>query len=193
MGAYIACNWMGRKGNPGPHPNVRDDMSMAIAEPQTLQLKPGTTMPNSRLPVIVYRGALPSGAADFDRLFRTNGWTGIWHNGVFDYDHYHSNAHEVLGVAHGGAKLQLGGPEGKILDVSAGDCLVLPAGTGHRRLNASADFEMIGGYPKGQEKYDIHRERSAKAEAKIAQVALPLSDPVRGESGPLLALWRAVG
>ena len=162
---------------------------MAIAEPQLLHFKPGATMPNSPLPVVLYRGALPGGAADFDRLFRLNGWVGIWHNGVFDYDHYHSNAHEVLGVGHGGARLQLGGPEGKIVEVAAGDCVILPAGTGHRRISASADFEMIGAYPRGQEKYDIQRERSAKADARIAGVPMPESDPVRGADGPLLRLW----
>lgn len=164
-------------------------MSMANAEPQILEFKPGATMPNSRLPVIVYRAALPGSAADFERLFRLNGWTGIWHNGVFDYDHFHSNAHEVLGVEHGGAKLQLGGPEGKLLEVAAGDCIVLPAGTGHRRITASPDFAIVGAYPPGQQHYDICRKRSAAAEARILAVAAPKSDPVRGAAGPLVKLW----
>jgi uncharacterized protein YjlB len=157
--------------------------------PQTLSFAAGRTMPNSRLPVLLYRGALPSDAADFDRLFRANGWTGIWHDGVYDFDHYHSNAHEVLGVARGSATLQLGGDEGDAVEVSAGDCVILPAGTGHRRVSASKDFVMTGGYPPGQEDYDIQRERTAEAEARNAKVAVPRSDPVRGKAGPLLKLW----
>ena len=146
-------------------------------------------MANSALAVLVYRGALPVDPADFDALFRKNGWRGIWHNGVYDFDHYHSNAHEALGVGRGRARLQLSGDEGEAVEVTAGDCVVLPAGTGHRRINASPDFEMIGSYPPGQESYDVCRQRSADADTRIARVALPKSDPVRGASGPLLALW----
>jgi uncharacterized protein YjlB len=158
-------------------------------DPETLILKPGRTMPNSPLPVLLYRRALPPNNADFDALFRKNGWRGIWHNGVFDYDHYHSNAHEVLGVAHGRARLQLGGDDGSAVELSAGDCVVLPAGTGHRKLGASSDFEMIGAYPPGQEQYDICRQRSIDADTRIARVAPPKTDPVRGADGPLLSLW----
>ena len=158
-------------------------------DPETLLFAPGRTMPNSALPVLVYRAALPAAAADFDALFRKQGWRGIWHNGVYDFDHYHSNAHEALGVAHGRARIQLGGDEGRALEVSAGDCLVLPAGTGHRRISATPDFEMIGAYPPGQESYDLCRQRSADADMRIERVPLPKTDPVRGSGGPLLALW----
>ncbi|MEP7239450.1 MAG: cupin domain-containing protein [Devosia sp.] len=160
-----------------------------IAEPQRLELAPGTTMPNSRLPVLIYRTALPTAAADFAALFRQNGWTGIWHDGVYDFDHYHSNAHEVLGVSGGGARLQLGGPEGTQVDLSAGDCVVLPAGTGHRCVRATGDFRMVGAYPPGQERYDICRTRTPEAELRIARVTLPETDPVRGADGPLLRAW----
>lgn len=163
---------------------------MSLTRPETLTLPRGTAMPNSPLPVLLYRGALPAEAGDFDQLFRSNGWTGIWHDGVFDFDHYHSNAHEVLGVGRGNARLQLGGDEGRPVDVVAGDCLVLPAGTGHRRVSASGDFEMIGGYPPGQEHYDICRERDPATFDRIAEVPLPPTDPVRGADGPLLLLWR---
>ena len=60
---------------------------------------------NPRLPLIVYRGALKTGgdaAASCVALFDRNGWTGAWQNGVYSHHHYHSSAHEVLGVeAHG--------------------------------------------------------------------------------------------
>jgi hypothetical protein len=33
-----------------------------------------------------------------------------WRDGVYDYVHYHSRIHEVLGIARGTGKVQLGGP-----------------------------------------------------------------------------------
>lgn len=66
------------------------------------------------LPVLLYRELFADGGpTDFDRRFAANGWTGIWTNGVFDYQHYHSGAHEVLGIALGSATLLIGGPGAK--------------------------------------------------------------------------------
>jgi uncharacterized protein YjlB len=158
---------------------------MSDHPPQTLLLDAGETMPNSRLPVLIYRAE----ADGFEKLFAANGWVGIWRNGVYDFDHYHSNAHEVLGIEAGRATLQLGGEEGQAVDVSAGDVIVLPAGTGHRRLSRSADFSVIGAYPRGQSSYDLCRDRTPEAELRITKVEMPETDPVRGAKGPLLTLW----
>ena len=167
---------------------------MSAGQPQTLTLEPGETMPNSRLRVLIYRKAIVLDAgtktADFDRLFEANGWRGIWHNGIYDFDHFHSNAHEVLGVAEGRAEVQLGGDTGEALTIEAGDVLVIPAGTGHRRISKSANLVVIGAYPPGQEHYDICRTRSPEAELRIDKVKLPESDPVRGKDGPLMKLWK---
>lgn len=151
-------------------------------------LQPGETMPNSRLPVLIYRGALPGG--DFAELFEANGWTGVWRDGVYDYDHYHSNAHEVLGVASGHARLRLGGDSGEEVEVSAGDALVLPAGTGHRRISPNDGLLVVGAYPPGQERYDICRARDPAADLRIGKTRLPDTDPIRGADGPLTKLWR---
>jgi len=161
-----------------------------MSTPQTLLLPPGATMPNSRLPVIIYRKVLKGADRGFDALFRANGWTGTWRNGVYDYDHFHSNAHEVLGVDSGRARLQLGGAEGQPVDVEAGDVIVLPAGTGHRRIDRSEDFAVAGAYPQGQEHYDLCRSRSPEAELRISKVPLPKSDPAFGADGALPKLWR---
>jgi uncharacterized protein YjlB len=161
-------------------------------QPQTLLLSADEMMPNSRLPVIIYRDVAADGGATpaLDGLFEANGWRGTWRNGVYDFDHFHSNAHEVLGVARGSATLQLGGDSGQAVEVAAGDVLVLPAGTGHRRIAASADFTMIGAYPPGQEHYDICRARGPEVELRISKVERPTTDPVYGSDGPLLSLWR---
>ena len=156
--------------------------------PRMLTLPPGETMPNNRLPVLIYADAL-AGGGTFDRLFADNGWGGIWHNGIYDFDHYHSNAHEVLGIARGTATVQLGGDSGHAVEVGPGDVLVLPAGTGHRRMRSSGDLLVVGAYPPGQEHYDICRDRTPEAELRITKVALPRSDPVGGADGALPRLW----
>jgi len=62
-------------------------------------------IPNSRCPLVVRQGAMTPDADDpaatFERVFAKNGWTNSWRDGVFDYHHYHSTAHEVLGIASG--------------------------------------------------------------------------------------------
>ena len=167
---------------------------MSAVEPQALMLQPDDRMPNSRLPVQIYREAIRLDAAnkagDIDRLFETNGWRGIWRDGVYDFHHFHSNAHEALGVARGEATLKLGGESGREVEVGPGDALLLPAGTGHCRLRASENFVVIGAYPPGQEHYDICRDRTPEAELRISKVRLPESDPIGGAEGPLLRLWR---
>ncbi len=147
---------------------------------------------NPSLPVLLYRGVFitKDGSEEFARLFASHGWTGLWRNGVFDYQHYHSGAHEVLGVGKGHAKLLIGGPDGNEINLSAGDCVLLPAGTGHMRIDASDDFEVVGAYPSGQEEADIQTSRPSKAVcARIARLHLPETDPVQGTSGPAVVAW----
>lgn len=145
---------------------------------------------NERLPVIVYRQIDPDiDQAGFESLFLKNGWTGTWRNGIFDYHHYHSGAHEVLGVGRGRAAVQLGGPEGPTLEITRGDCLILPAGTGHRKLTGSSDFQVVGAYPPGQEP-DIQREAPTHEMIKtIRSLPTPATDPVQGSTGALQSLW----
>jgi uncharacterized protein YjlB len=144
------------------------------------------------LPVLVYRSAiLAEGemAPKFEQRFRENGWEGIWRDGVFDYQHYHTGAHEVLGIAGGRARLLIGGPHGAELSVVAGDCLVLPAGTGHRRIDAGRDFLVVGAYPPGQHA-DIQTGPASEAQlATIAGLPLPSTDPIDGYEGALLRFW----
>ena len=40
-------------------------------------------------------------AAVIEDLFGANGWRGTWRDGIYDYAHYHSRIHEVLGIARG--------------------------------------------------------------------------------------------
>jgi uncharacterized protein YjlB len=106
---------------------------------------------------------------------------------VFDFHHFHSTSHEALGVLAGSAVLELGGPQGSSFEVSAGDVLVLPAGTGHRRATARNGFTVTGAYPAGQEDYDLLRAADDAARSRIARVPVPEQDPVGGEG---VASWR---
>jgi uncharacterized protein YjlB len=159
---------------------------------QAIQFEQSGWVPNNRrFPVIVYRQVLdgPDRARAFERLFRTNGWGGLWRNGVYSFHHFHSTAHEILGIAAGQARLMIGGPAGKEIAVQAGDALLLPAGTGHCRLEASNDLLVIGGYPPGQEA-DLCREMpTAEQQAMIDELGIPAKDPLKGEAGGLRSLW----
>jgi uncharacterized protein YjlB len=150
---------------------------------------------NQTLPVVLYRGIFTceDGCEEFARLFASHGWEGLWRDGVFDYQHYHAGAHEVLGIGKGTAKLLIGGPTGEVLELRPGDCIVLPAGTGHQNLGASSDFEVVGAYPPGQ-RADIQTSAAtADLLRKIADVALPETDPVQGASGPVFEAWHLRG
>lgn len=142
---------------------------------------------NDRLPVVIYHAAL-EGKSDelarrFEALFAANGWTPDWRDGIFDYHHYHSTAHEALGVFAGTATLELGGSGARQVEVAAGDALMLPVGTGHRCISASDDFQVVGAYPLGQD-WDICRDApDDAARARMAALPDPCLDPVTGASG----------
>ncbi|UZJ77958.1 cupin domain-containing protein [Fictibacillus sp. KU28468] len=142
-------------------------------------------------PVLFYEGVLAERSYQAEQIFNENNWLNSWRNGIFDYHHYHSNTHEVLGVISGFATVKIGGKSGQELQIHAGDVIVLPAGTGHINMESSADFQVAGAYPNGMD-YNLMRgvdgERPAALE-EIRNVPLPETDPVFGTDGPLLQHW----
>ncbi len=150
---------------------------------------------NRHLPLIVRRGAITPDQSDpakaVERTFATNGWTGAWRDGIYDYHHYHSTAHEVLGIVSGSGTVRFGGENGETVGLTAGDVVVIPAGVGHALINASGDFLVVGAYADGRN-WDLLRgdpQVIAAARQRIAQVPLPSADPVDGADGPLVKLW----
>jgi len=173
------------------------DASIAPRAPHTTMFRDDGVIPNNpNLPFVHYLGAvaLPERgdpAAAFEELFARNGWGDSWRNGIYDYIHYHSGTHEVLGVARGHARVRFGGNSGKVVELKAGDVAILPAGTGHQSLNASKDLLVVGAYPRGG-KYDEcrgSRQEHERALKSIPNVPLPAKDPVYGAGGPLMKAW----
>ncbi len=164
-------------------------------EVQTHLFEDDGAIPNNpTLPLLIYPGALSSSGdltSEMKELFAQNGWGGSWVDGVFPYHHYHSTAHEVLGVAGGGARLTFGGESGITVEVEAGDVVVIPAGVGHRNVGSSGGFRVVGAYPRGQT-WDLRTgepgERPEVLE-NIRKVPLPDADPVFGKEGPLVEHW----
>jgi uncharacterized protein YjlB len=166
-------------------------------KPHTRYFEDDGVFPNNpKLPLVLYRSPvrLPDDldpAAVFEELFARNGWGGSWRDGIYDYTHYHSRIHEVLGIARGRARVQLGGPKGRVFALKAGDVAILPAGTGHKCLKASRDFLVVGAYPpKGRYDECTGVEERDRALKTIPKVAKPRRDPVYGTDG-LPQLWRA--
>jgi uncharacterized protein YjlB len=176
-----------------------DDPNGLLRErkPNTYRFKDDGLIPNHpRWPFIIYKNAvrLPQTldpAAVFEELFGSNGWGDTWRDGIYDYVHYHSRTHEVLGIARGSGKVQFGGSKGRAVTLKAGDVAILPAGTGHQCLASSHDFLVVGAYPRNGT-YDecTSLEDRKKALASIPKTARPRKDPVYGASGPLLRSWR---
>ncbi len=161
-------------------------------------LAPDGAIPNHpRWPLLVYPGAVAIAGSDpaaaFERLFDRNHWPAAWRNGVFPFHHFHTTAHEVLGVYAGEVTVQFGGDRGVAVTAGPGDVVVLPAGTGHKKLSSRGALGIVGAYPAGQHPdtcTPLLTDPRRTVEA-VARVPLPACDPVLGPDGPLFAHWKA--
>jgi len=147
-------------------------------------------------PLLVYPSVVAIAEADpaaaFEELFDHNGWPAAWRNGIYPFHHFHCDAHEALGVYSGEVTAQFGGDDGIVITARPGDVIVLPAGTGHKKLSSRGALGIVGAYPAGQHP-DMctpllsNLKRSAVA---VGRVVLPQRDPVYGEGGPLFNHWK---
>ncbi|MDW8543150.1 cupin domain-containing protein [Staphylococcus sp. KG4-3] len=145
---------------------------------------------NPYLPVLVYQNVFLA-TDDLRHILSTNQWGNTWEGGVFSYHHYHSNSHEVLLVINGTAQLILGGKNGTLINITEGDALILPAGTGHKLVSQSNDFAVMGAYPHSQS-YDICVGKVSERPQNlynIENVSIPNTDPIFGSHGPLKKRW----
>ena len=104
-------------------------------------------IPNSRLPLLIYRGAFEVGPVEMEALFRTNEWPPDWHSsfGMYPRHHFHSDTHELIAVTRGTLTGRFGGHDGISATLTTGDLVVIPAGVGHfgeyplRRISGSLE------------------------------------------------------
>ena len=150
---------------------------------------------NPQLPLLIYQQAMVLHGSDpaalFEQKFDEHGWPSAWRNGILPFHHYHSNAHEALGVYSGEVTVQFGGTHGPVVDAAAGDLIILPAGVGHKCLETRGGLGIVGAYPTGQVP-DLHKAGTNLAKAHVAAVAkvgVPEQDPVFGADGPLHQHW----
>ena len=150
---------------------------------------------NGLLPLLVYRQAFPSldrGMAELIReILETNSWKDAWIDGIYDYHHYHSTAHEALVVLNGSARVQFGGPNGIPVTIEKGDVAIIPAGVAHKKIDDADGFSCMGAYPQGQQ-FDMNYGRGGerpKTDENIRNVPFPENDPLYGNDGPLVKNW----
>jgi len=178
-----------------PMPRMAFATAREVAMDTLLINKPDGGVPNNALPVLIYHRVIPPDTSDnaeyLEHLFRTNGWPPQWRYPVYTFTHFHSNTHEVLGVYAGSAKLQLGGEQGKIIEVNVGDVLLLPAGIGHKQISADEDFMLVGAYPPDMKADLCHDElpQLAARTKAVNAVPLPATDPVTGHTEGSMLVW----
>lgn len=191
-------------------------MATVVVEPILLP-EMGASPNNGKLPLLLYRAAVKVGKddpeGDLERAFGANDWGNGFRGDTFPFHHYHSIAHEVVGCARGKARIQFGGPSGPIVDVKAGDAVLIPAGVVHCRVDDAPGYSSVGAYPPGQQpdlcvltesdarvasvRPDaeglalkvVGNGEMAATKATIAATPLPHTDPVGGKAGAVQAHW----
>lgn len=135
-------------------------------------------IPNSRFPVLVHRSVLSFESMDASKAEATlkkriQGWNVEWLWRVYKRPHYHSTTHEALVVYRGGATLRLGGHRlGKLVKVSKGDAIVIPAGVAHQSTRRTQDFLVFGLYPVGAKPWDLLFCRKRERAISLPNLAL---------------------
>ena len=97
----------------------------------------------------------------------------------------------MLGIAAGQAFVRFGGEEGPLVEVRAGDVVVIPAGVSHCNEGSSEDLLVVGSYPAGQ-RPDINKgtpDANAKLREKLGKVAAAGGRSGAWGRGPLLRHW----
>ncbi|BCH24172.1 hypothetical protein [Mesorhizobium sp. L-8-3] len=163
--------------------------------PSLIRVFEADGIPNSALPLVIWKDRLPGAAREGGpacALYRRNGWSGTWVYTVYPFWHFHTHGHEVLGCVGGRARIGFGGDAGIVIDVERGDVAVVPAGVGHRKIQATDDFLMAGGYPPGQQGNIVRSGEldDKRIAAEIGRVGLPESDPVTGLADGVVTVWR---
>ncbi|KAJ5726755.1 uncharacterized protein N7483_008112 [Penicillium malachiteum] len=131
--------------------------------------------------------------------------------------HYHSTTHEAYTVLHGAATYLLGkspldpgtdsngDSTGVRFTARAGDVFVFPAGVTHFVTDVEDEYEFIGFYSLSsqndqnslKEPYNMEYatdsiEITNQKRGKCELVPVPAHDPIYGEEGPMIKIWKSV-
>src|SRR5699024_9249746 len=165
---------------------------------ETIYLNEEKPYPNNPLPVLFFENVL-AGALEEEyngddvlQLFTNNGYTNGWRNEIIDQPLLQSTAHVALACTEGQLRVQLGGENGEMLPIRKRDVLRLPAGTAHKKLEATANHEIVGAYPLNDSDYDFQYGDASDYEMikkSIKNVNLPDTDPVTGAPGNIQQFW----
>ena len=124
--------------------------------------------------VTIYHGAFTSPdltASEIESHIRNVGvCVPQWRYTMYSRTHFHLTTHELLVVSSGSARLLFGGEgnPGRVEEeVKKGDAILVPAGVGHRLLEGSDGFEMVGSYAAGADKWDMCYGREGEEDAEI--------------------------
>lgn len=141
-----------------------------MVEIKQYHLRPTALIPNSPRPLLHYKRVLPTQATadnnseqvidvikSFD-TFEDNGWKVAWLNryGPTQPSHFHSEAHECMGIISGTASIRFGAADtsddldenttgsawedgGVVLEAEAGDVFVIPSGVAHKTHNTKPE------------------------------------------------------
>lgn len=142
-----------------------------------LSIAENKPFPNNTIPVRYYKKVISDeliDAEDVIRWLKTQNFYNFWINGIYDCHHFHSNTHELIVIIRGEASIQIGGPESSIVEVNKGDAIFLPAGTAHKLISSTNDFQVVGAYPERID-YDFQKGNYDYDEVKrrIEQVPAP--------------------
>ncbi|KAL9086625.1 MAG: hypothetical protein Q9165_007068 [Trypethelium subeluteriae] len=155
-------------------------------EPEKFYVRPTPHVPNSKLPILVYRDVLQDTSPEtILSTIEPNGWLKGGQFKTYPVPHFHCLAHECYGIIKGSSTYLLGksplDPEtdehgnsnGILLHVKVGDVFA----------------PLIGEY-----RYDMNWGKESPEETtKLAQQAattpVPELDPLYGLGGPLPEIW----
>jgi len=163
--------------------------------PLQIQTHDNGVFPNSKFPALLYKKVLDIPtlfpATHVSNIFQKNNWGNSWDAGIFEYHHYHSTVHEVLGVYKGSTTVLLGGDAGIEVKLEKGDVLIIPAGVAHKNLGNENDIGCVGAYPYDQP-YDMNYGKPGErphVDDNLRRVPIPDSDPVQGKDGGVQKIW----
>ena len=99
-----------------------------MTHPEAFYLAGNGRLPNSSLPVQLYRGALPAGAAVMECVFADQGWS--------------SMTRTAPAATQSTSTMLPCGPSGQEVALQCGDAIVIFAGVAHRNIGQSVDLRV---------------------------------------------------